>query len=326
MSVPIGVVVIGRNEGERLVACLESLDAASARAVYVDSGSTDGSQEAARSRGIEVVELDMSTPFTAARARQAGVERLLASEPQPEVLQFVDGDCTLADGWLQTGAAALAADDGLAVVSGRLRERHPQASIYNLLCDVEWNTPVGPALACGGNAMMRAAAYREVGGFDPTLIAGEEPELCYRLRQRGWRIERLAAEMGMHDAAMTRFSQWWTRAKRYGFATAQNARLHGAGEEGFARDELRRILSWGLGLPALTLAAVSVIGLYGLLVLGLLGLQFLRLALRHRGLGALAGSAYALACVLTPFAAVLGVLRFHRLRLGRRAATVIEYK
>lgn len=70
-----GVVVIGRNEGERLRQCLRSL-LPTVVAVYVDSGSTDGSAKWARDNGAEVVDLDASVPFTAARVRNAGFQRL----------------------------------------------------------------------------------------------------------------------------------------------------------------------------------------------------------------------------------------------------------
>ena len=57
-----GLVVIGRNEGDRLKTCLSSLPA-EARVVYVDSGSTDGSPEWANERGIECVKLDARLRF-----------------------------------------------------------------------------------------------------------------------------------------------------------------------------------------------------------------------------------------------------------------------
>ena len=54
---------------------------------------------------------------------------------------------------------------------------------------------MGAARACGGDALMRTAALAEVGGYDPNLIAGEEPELCVRLRAAGWQIYTLDREM-----------------------------------------------------------------------------------------------------------------------------------
>ena len=131
--------------------------------------------------------------------------------------------------------------------------RYPEASIYNRLIDAEWDTPVGRARACGGDALMRVAALQEVGGFDPDLIAGEEPELCVRLRAKGWEIWRLDAEMTLHDAAMTRFGQWWQRTRRGGYAFAEGAALHGAAPERHCVPNLRRLILWGMVLPLATI-------------------------------------------------------------------------
>ena len=78
----IGIVVIGRNEGGRLIRCLTSLKE-NKQLVYVDSGSTDSSVIEARRRGAEVVELNMEIPFTAARARNEGFELVRKLYPQP---------------------------------------------------------------------------------------------------------------------------------------------------------------------------------------------------------------------------------------------------
>ena len=215
----IGVVAIGRNEGERLRRCLLSLEKAGpGRAtVYVDSGSEDGSVELARSMGVEVVELDMTRPFSAARARNAGFERLKEVAPGLKYAMFLDGDCEVADGWLARGRLELEARPKAAVACGRRREMFPEASVYNRLADLEWDSPIGEAITCGGDSMIRAEAFEEVGGFDPTASAGEEPELCQRLRQAGWTVWRVDAEMTRHDLAMTRFRQWWRRQYRSGY-------------------------------------------------------------------------------------------------------------
>ncbi len=245
----LGAVAIGRNEGERLRRCLVSLIERVEHTVYVDSGSTDGSVELARSLGVAVVALDLSVPFTAARARNEGWTALRRVHPDLEYVQFVDGDCEVVEGWLETAHATLAGRPQLGVVCGRRRERFPEASIYNRLADIEWDTPVGEADACGGDAMMRLAALVEVGGFDPTVIAGEEPELCVRLRRAGWRIERLGTEMTLHDAAMSHFSQWWRRALRAGHSFAEGAHRHGGAPERHWVRESRRILALRGGAP-----------------------------------------------------------------------------
>ena len=203
--------MIGRNEGARLVACLASLTGQVRRLVYVDSGSTDGSVMAARAAGAEVVVLDMALPFTAARARNAGLA-VLADAP-PEFVQLVDGDCAVQPGWIAAALAGFAAHPAAVVLCGRRRERFPEASVYNALADREWNTPIGPALTCGGDALMRFDAVQTVGGYDPRLIAGEEPDLCLRLRAKGGEVWRIDAEMTLHDAAMTKIdatsSSFW---------------------------------------------------------------------------------------------------------------------
>src|SRR5665213_3344906 len=161
---PYGVVAIGRNEGDRLKKCLASAFQPSLM-VYVDSGSTDDSVAWAKQTGADVVLLDPGQPFTAARARNAGFRRLRELAPRLDYVQFVDGDCELATAWPRHAIASLAGRGDVCTVFGRLRERFPEKSIYNRLCDDEWNVPVGEARACGGISMMRTSALENVGGF-----------------------------------------------------------------------------------------------------------------------------------------------------------------
>jgi GT2 family glycosyltransferase len=321
----VGVVVIGRNEGVRLERCLTSLLGTAEQIVYVDSGSTDGSVSIAQRLGVAVVALDMTQPFTAARARNAGFQRLQQLLPEMAYVQFVDGDCEVVAGWLAKAQAFLQEQPSVAVVCGRRRERFPQHSIYNLLCDLEWDTPIGEAQACGGDALMRAEAFAAVSGFRPDLIAGEEPELCVRLRAAGWKVWRLAEEMTLHDAAMTRFSQWWQRSLRAGHAFAEGAFLHGAPPERHWLQESRRAWLWGLGFPLATLMAVLLLGWVGVLLLLVYPLQVLRLARRgkrsRRECWLQAGL-----LVLGKFPEMLGQVKFLLSRYGARKATLIEYK
>ncbi len=247
----LGVVAIGRNEGERLRLCLESLirSATVRGVVYVDSGSTDGSVALAQSLGVDVVHLDLTEKFTAARARNAGWRRLLQLYPDIRYVQFVDGDCEVVEGWLEKSLAELTKDAGLAVVCGRRKERHPDFSVYNKLCDLEWDTPVGDALSCGGDALMKIEALERVNGYREDLIAGEEPEMCYRMRQLGYRIMRLDLEMTLHDANISKPSQWYQRTKRAGHAFAESAALHGREPERMGVKKTVSTLFWGAGVP-----------------------------------------------------------------------------
>ena len=321
----LGTVVIARNEGARLQACLRSTLAVSPRVVYVDSGSTDGSPEWAAAQGADVVALDTQRGFTAARARNAGLARLLAQPEPPEFVQFVDGDCELVPGWAAAAVAFMQQHPDVAMVCGRRRERFPEASVYNQLCDLEWNTPVGRTLACGGDAVARVAAVEAVGAYRDTLIAGEEPELCVRLRAAGWQIHRLGLDMTWHDAAMHRFGQWWRRSQRAGHAFAEGYALHGAPPERHWQREVRRPWLWAAALPLLTLAACLAFGAWGLLLLLAYPLQIARQAGRTAPEAPLRWRAPALQ-MLGKFAELQGQLLYLRNRVLGRSGRLIEYK
>lgn len=318
----IAAVVIGRNEGARLLACLASLHGVAGDIVYVDSGSADGSVARAREAGARVLELDSAMPFTAARARNAGFAAL--DRGQSELVQFVDGDCIVEPGWIGTAAAFLDDHPRVAAVCGRRREQDPDASVYNRLCDLEWQGPAGETRACGGDALMRVSALDAVGGFRAGLIAGEEPELCVRLRQAGWAIWRLDAAMTRHDARMTRLGQWWRRSVRAGHAFAEGAHLHGAPPERHWVAETRRALIWGAGLPALIVLA-ALVHPAALALASVYPAQVLRLAAR-KGLSRRISWQWAAFTVLGRFAEAEGVLRFRTRRLLRRRASPIEYR
>ncbi|MBN9439286.1 MAG: glycosyltransferase family 2 protein [Bosea sp.] len=321
----LGIVVIGRNEGERLVACLDSLGALAANAVYVDSGSSDGSVEMARAKGAAVVDLDLAKPFTASRARNAGFAALQERLPDLAFVQFVDGDCRLAAGWLDRAAAFLRGRDDVAVVFGRRRELHPERSVYNRMCDREWDVPIGEALECGGDTLIRAEAFRQVGGYADELIAGEEPDMCVRLRSAGWRIWRIDAEMTLHDAAMTRFGQWWLRSVRSGHAFAEVSRRHADSPFGIWKRSTSRALIWGLALPVAAILGAAWLHPALLLLLLAYPLQVARIALRSGGSKPESWLNAGFA-TLGKFPEMQGVARFYLSRLSGRRRKLIEYK
>lgn len=322
----LGIVVIGRNEGDRLRACLESVAGLNAPVVYVDSGSSDGSVLLAERYGADVLELDLATPFTAGRARNAGLERLRQIRADLQYVQFVDGDCEMDPNWLPIAVAAMREQPRTAVIFGRLREKYPGASIYNRLCDLEWNaTPIGEARACGGIALMRISAFLQVGGFDPSVLAAEDDELCLRLRRAGYSLRRLDGDMARHDAAITRFSQWWTRSVRCGWAYAQGAALHGNSPERHFVTERRRAMFWAGLLPLLILLLAwptNGWSLLGLLLYPLSAFRFFR-AMRRRGVSRYDAAVYSAACTIAKFPQLIGILRYDCSRGPQR---LIEYK
>ena len=323
-SARIGAVVIGRNEGQRLVNCLRSLQGEVDLLIYVDSGSSDGSVQAAEALGAVTVLLSRDTPFTAARARNAGFEKIMARLDAPEFVQFVDGDCTLETGYLTHAAKALAADTRLGLVTGWRAEIHPEASIYNEMCDFEWHRPAGEIHACGGDMMVRASAFEAIGGFNPEVIAAEDDEFCTRLRKAGHKLRRLPIPMTHHDANMTRFSQWWSRATRTGHGFEQVNDLH---PDYFVR-ERRRMWLFGGVLPLLALiGAVLFWPLFALVCL-LYTVSYLRSVrgLVRDGLVRNRAERHAVYLFLSKFPNIIGAARYRkRKRLGS-AMEIIEYK
>ena len=328
----VGVVTIGRNEGERLVRCLKSLQAQlppSMPVVYVDSGSTDDSIQSAEQLGVKVVRLDMFVPFTMARGRNAGVEYLLEHYPDLYFVQFIDGDCELMAGWLDTALDFISKDDNLAVVCGQRRERFPDASPYNRLADMEWNTLVGEASACGGDALMRVAAIRQVNGYNPKLIAGEEPEMCIRLRDKGWKIWRIDADMTLHDAAIYRFGQWWKRSVRGGWAVAEGYARYGTSPERYMRKQVRSGWVWGLIVPVIVVGLMlptSGLSLLLLLGYGVLAWKIYRYRRQVYDDTPQHARLYAYYCTLSKLPQMVGQLRYGFNRLRRKDAVLIEYK
>ena len=331
----VGVVVIGRNEGQRLVRCLQSLAPTGVPVVYVDSGSTDGSVQRARELGAKVIELDQSIPFSASRARNSGLAAL-REIAQPDCVQFVDGDCEILDGWLAAGSEYLLANPQFAAVCGKLREREPNASIYNGICDVEWSSKPGEAEACGGVAMYRISALQAAGGFDPTVTAGEERELCGRLRANGLKVMRLDVPMATHDAAMTKISHWWRREIRAGYGGLDVATRFENGAGNFSR-QIRSARIWGIGFPLILIAiAIACSAIGGLrialpaiaITLCLWLLQLLRIAIRtkKRGRTATFSLAYAFFLMLGKWAQLIGQFRYILDRRKGSQARLIEHK
>jgi GT2 family glycosyltransferase len=334
----VGVVVIGRNEGERLRRCLRSLLAQGAGPiVYVDSGSTDDSVSFAQSLGVWVVNLDTSVPFTMARGRNVGFFELSRRFPTLRWVQFVDGDCEVRPDWIERAREALKARPDVAAVCGRRRERHPEASIYNRLADMEWNAQIGEVEECGGDVLFRSPIFLELGGFNAGMIAGEEPELCVRVRALGHKILRIDAEMTLHDAAITRFSQWWTRATRGGHSYAEGMAMHGKGP---SRHNVRRTVSaltYGLVLPglwcgSLVFAAAGIGFGPAVVMLCVVPAAFARAAYgayrarRRQGDARRFAALYAGFCMLGKLPESIGVLTYWSNRLRGRYSGLMEYK
>lgn len=330
-EVALSVVVIGRNEGPRLLRCLDSIRLArwplDYEVIYVDSASSDGSAQRAAAWGARVLDVRPQHP-SAATGRNAGWRASNA-----EWILFLDGDTLLAADFPIAALNTAQADSSIAVVWGHRRELHPERSWYNRVLDLDWIYPAGDSEFCGGDALMRRSALVAVDGFDARLIAGEEPELCQRLRQRGRRIVHIDQMMTGHDLAMTQFRQYWRRAVRAGYAYAQIERQLRHSPTPLWRAEVRRnwrnsgvVLLLAVGLPLLSVLLSSpwpwLLGWMGLV--GLWARTVQRCAWKG---GTLATRChYALHAHLQQLPIALGQLSYHWHRWRGRARGLIEYK
>jgi glycosyltransferase involved in cell wall biosynthesis len=332
MSQPLlSVVVIGRNEGQRLKRCLDSIAGmrgveGEVELVYSDSSSTDGSPELAKSFGADVIVLNAEHP-TAALGRNAGLSRAHA----PYIL-FLDGDTILHPDFPRTALAILRSDESVAAVWGHRREIHPERSLYNRILDLDWIFPPGETQFCGGDVVMRRSAIEQVHGYDPTLIAGEEPELCRRLRARGYRILHIDSPMTGHDLAMTAWNQYWRRATRAGHAYAEVSSRFASSEDPLwtaeSRANLRRggfwIASFALAVLAFCFTPWTLAAWLAMLVLLALRSSWKS---RWKAPGEpLLLVAYGLHSHLQQIPIFLGQLQFYRDRKRGKKRNLIEYK
>ena len=325
----VAIVAIGRNEGARLKSCLRSVCDGVRTVVYVDSGSDDGSADYAREMGCHVVELDPHRPFSAARARNEGFAALMRVDPDVPFIQFLDGDCDLVGTWLNEGIEALNERPEIGVACGHVREIYPDASLYNKLCNMEWQKTPGIIRTSGGRFLIRREVFSAVGGFRADVIAAEDDEFCVRVRRLGWKILQVDAEMALHDADLSHLTEWWRRARRTGHAYAHVASLHGKSDEQYFVRDCRRILLWALILPIM--AAILAPFTYGWSIIFLLlsyALEAIRIYHRGRTRGwpAIDSFQYAVFAVLAKFPALEGFIAYHWRQYRGQALTVMEYR
>lgn len=217
----LSIVVIGRNEGDRLVRCLQSiaemrLAGSQPALIYVDSASSDGSADRAAQLGAKVISLARGRT-SAAAGRNAGWR-----SAKSDIVLFLDGDMTIAPDFVLESIGEFR-NSAIGVVFGDCRESDPQDSIYNRILDLDWIVAVGPVEYCGGAALIRRELLERIGGYNEHLIAAEDTELCSRIRATGSTILHVDRPMVRHDLAITRFSQYWRRAVRSGYAYAEVA-------------------------------------------------------------------------------------------------------
>jgi len=327
----LSIVVIGRNEGERLVRCLKSVAEMrelrqAPEIIYVDSASSDGSIERAVQLGAKAISL-APEHLSAAAGRNAGWRAA-----RGDIVLFLDGDMTIVPDFVG-GALSEFNNPNIAIVFGDCRESNPQGSIYNRILDLDWMLPAGPVEYCGGAALIRRDLLERVGGYKETLIAAEDTELCSRIRAIGYTILHVDRLMVFHDLAITRFYQYWSRAVRSGYAYAEVS-------EGIRRTDLpvwyrqaRRnriqgaaMLAIIAGAPILAVATRSFAPL--VIFTAIIAALAVRTALRSHWKKSRPSTRllHGVHSHLVQIPLLFGQLRYHRDRLKGRTPKLIEYK
>lgn len=326
----LSIVVIGRNEGARLAKCLDSIKQVQSvlvkEIIYVDSASTDGSPELASRYGAVVIVVRPER-LTAAIGRNAGWRRA-----ESDLVLFLDGDTVLHRDFPRAACDALSRDPSVAAVWGHRREIYPEASIFNRVLDLDWVYRPGLTEFCGGDVLIRREALLEIDGFDEGLIAGEEPELCRRMRARGYTILHIDHPMTGHDLQITRWSQYWKRATRAGHAYAEvSERYRGSNDPSFAferKGNLIRGSFWPLSLVVVILAGIRFGFLPFALWLALLLLLSVRSAWKAHWKEANPWTLflYGIHSQLQHAPILVGQLQYEFNKRRGRSAQLIEYK
>lgn len=326
----VGIVVIGRNEGERLRTSLSSVNQFGYPVVYVDSGSTDDSVNVAKTMVTLVHELDRSSPFSAARARNEGFDVITKAFPSLKYVQFVDGDCVVAPGWFDAGIEALSAEDSPSLVLGHRKELKPDFTVYNRLAAIEWDSPVGELTNFGcliGSFLVKVPVFREMNGFKTNVIAGEDSELGVRMCLAGHTMEKIDHHMETHDANILKFSQWWNRAVRAGHAIGQRAHINGNTAVKDCVKERKSTIVWGIAMPLVAIIMLFIMPLISLGILSLYGLMFYKVYryMKKQGMTHDDAMIYTTSIVVGKVANGVGFLKF-QMNAMKKHYVLIEYK
>ena len=323
----VSIVIIGRNEGARLVKCIESAQnleypADKMEIIYVDSLSSDGSADRVKKMGIEKVYVLKEEKTCAAMGRNLGLEHA-----KGDLILFLDGDTQISSDFL-SAAVPHFDNDEIAIVYGRRTEIHPE-SLYIRLCGSDWSQRIpGFTETSAGDVLMRSRVIREIGGYKE-IIAGEDPEMSNRVINGGYKILFLDKDMVRHDLGMHSFRQYWRHSVRSGFAYAVVADITKLRPIPLWVDKNRKIRLQGLiyilapllGATASVLLGTPLPFLIYLILGGLiLGRSYVKN--RKRGIKGTFNAVYTLHSHFLKIPLIIGQLTY----LTNKNKSLIEYK
>jgi GT2 family glycosyltransferase len=214
----ISVVVCSYNGSRTIGECLDSLarlEYPDYEVIVVDDGSTDRTAPIARQYDVR---LTRSVNRGLSAARNSGLE--LATG---EIVAYIDDDAHADPHWLTHLAATFLTTDHVGVGGpnvpppGDGEVAHavagaPGGPVHVLLSDREAEHLPG----C--NMAFRKSALEAIGGFDPRFrTAGDDVDVCWRLRDRGWTLGFNAAALVWHHRRGS-VKTYWRQQMGYGRA------------------------------------------------------------------------------------------------------------
>jgi GT2 family glycosyltransferase len=235
----IAVLILTLNQRDTTLRALESFPPSELerhRFLVWDNGSTDGTADAIRER-FPAVHVHWNPVNLGVASGRNGAARLAMELFDPEYLAFVDNDLVVTEGFLDALVAPLLADPRVGQTQAKLRLLHEP----NLIndgggCQVSFwrglTRPIGmgevdrgqydtprPCISGGGMMMVRAAIFRELGGFDPIFdpVGPEDLDFSLRLQKAGHVALYTPSAMAFHAVGHTfgagRYSQDYARIK-----------------------------------------------------------------------------------------------------------------
>jgi mycofactocin system glycosyltransferase len=223
----VDVVVPFRGSGEQLTECLQAL--AGLDVIVVDDCSPDpeGVAAAARSQGARVVRHAANRGPAAARNTGLGLTGA-------DLVAFVDGDCRPRPGWLELMVAHFD-DPSLAAVAPRVLPEVAGGALLGRYETAHSALDMGrrPELVQPGGRLsfvptaalvVRRRAMRQC-SFAEELRFGEDVDLVWRLRDRGWLVRYEPAATVEHSPRVRPY-QWLARRHAYGTSAGALARRH----------------------------------------------------------------------------------------------------
>jgi GT2 family glycosyltransferase len=217
---PVSVVVCSHNGERTLGDCLDGLEALEYpdfEVIVVDDGSTDGTAAIATQHGFRVI---TTRHQGLASARNTGL-----SAATGEIVAYIDDDARPDPDWLTFLATSFLTTSHVGIGGpnveypgdGEVAEcvaKAPGGPVHVLVSDTEAEHLPG----C--NCAFRKAALEGVGGFDTRFwAAGDDVDLCWRLRDEGWTLGFSPGAVVWHHARAS-LRAYWRQQVGYGKAEA----------------------------------------------------------------------------------------------------------